>query len=449
MHDASILKRAGHDIGRSIAEKRKDMVYLGPDNALVMLTPNCSMLLTHPWAGSAYSISYRPQKMIEAMSGGEKPNILVIGHFHKAEYLFYRNVHTFQAGCFLGGTTILMSNGEKKKIKNVSVGDEVITHTGEVKKVTEVFERPYCGDFYKLNYGRKGRLDQTITATEEHPFLIERDGKRQWLEIKNVKENDFVFVVSKKCECCGASIPYYHKLCKNCNPMDKAEVREKLSEARGGFRKSRSEISSGIKHLEKDIIPFCEEKQKDGWKIVPIGAGVIPDAVGFKDGKIVLFEVESSKYGLLEFKKAKYEGALISNYVDGVEWVDVSKKRVEQGRSEYEYDAETGLCKVRVLSLEKNNSVYNNPKSLNDGLSSFISVYNIEVEDNHSYIANRVAVHNCMQAQTPFMRGKSLAAMLGGWIVEVEVNLDGTISKIKQEYIPYYTAIKDDWKNWR
>lgn len=107
MHDASILKRAGHDIGRSIAEKRKDMVYLGADNALVMLTPNCSMLLTHPWAGSAYSISYRPQKMIEAMSGGEKPNILVIGHFHKAEYLFYRNIHSFQAGTFQAQTPFM------------------------------------------------------------------------------------------------------------------------------------------------------------------------------------------------------------------------------------------------------------------------------------------------------------------------------------------------------
>ena len=32
-------------------------------------------------------------KMIEAMESDSKPNILAVGHYHKAEYLFYRNVH--------------------------------------------------------------------------------------------------------------------------------------------------------------------------------------------------------------------------------------------------------------------------------------------------------------------------------------------------------------------
>ena len=34
------------------------------------------------------------------MEADSKPNILAIGHYHKLEYLFYRNVHCFQAGCF-------------------------------------------------------------------------------------------------------------------------------------------------------------------------------------------------------------------------------------------------------------------------------------------------------------------------------------------------------------
>jgi DNA polymerase II small subunit/DNA polymerase delta subunit B len=51
------------------------------------------------------------------------------------------------------------------------------------------------------------------------------------------------------------------------------------------------------------------------------------------------------------------------------------------------------------------------------------------------------------QAQTPWMRGKGIAAMMGGWIVEVDVDGDGSIRSIKQELIPYYKAIKDDYKN--
>lgn len=99
-HDASIFKRCGYDIGASIASKREDMEYLGKDCSIIYLTPNCTLELRHPWDGTAYAISYKTQKMIEAMEADTKPNILAIGHYHKAEYIFYRNVHCFQTGCF-------------------------------------------------------------------------------------------------------------------------------------------------------------------------------------------------------------------------------------------------------------------------------------------------------------------------------------------------------------
>jgi len=106
-HDASMMKHCGYDIGRSIAEKRPDMHYLGRDCAVIELTPNCTLELRHPWDGTAYALSYKIQKMIEAMSGGEKPNILAVGHYHKIEYLPYRNVHAFQTGCFQAQTPFM------------------------------------------------------------------------------------------------------------------------------------------------------------------------------------------------------------------------------------------------------------------------------------------------------------------------------------------------------
>lgn len=104
-HDHSLLKKVGYDIGRAIGFRRPDMKYLGQSNAIVNLTPNCTLELRHPIDGSAYSISYKTQKMIEAMQSDTKPNILAIGHYHKAEYLFYRNIHTFQTGCFQAQTS--------------------------------------------------------------------------------------------------------------------------------------------------------------------------------------------------------------------------------------------------------------------------------------------------------------------------------------------------------
>lgn len=57
------------------------------------------LALKHPAGGTAYAISYKPQKIVEAIPGGEKPAVLLVGHFHKAEQVPIRNVMVFQLGC--------------------------------------------------------------------------------------------------------------------------------------------------------------------------------------------------------------------------------------------------------------------------------------------------------------------------------------------------------------
>lgn len=110
-HDASIYKHIGYDIGQAIANARPDMKYLGRDCAIVNLTDNCTLELRHPWDGTAYAISYKIQKMIESMEADSKPNILAVGHYHKAEYIFYRNVHALQTGCYQGQTPFTRGKG--------------------------------------------------------------------------------------------------------------------------------------------------------------------------------------------------------------------------------------------------------------------------------------------------------------------------------------------------
>jgi predicted phosphodiesterase len=97
-HDHSHYKNAGHDIGPSIADKRDDMTYLGLFSAKIALGKDAMIELSHPAKGTAYALSYQIQKMIESMEAGSKPNILAVGHYHKVEQLFYRNVHAFQTG---------------------------------------------------------------------------------------------------------------------------------------------------------------------------------------------------------------------------------------------------------------------------------------------------------------------------------------------------------------
>jgi predicted phosphodiesterase len=101
-HDMSFWKRAGINIGPKIADKRKDMIYLGVEEADIIYTQadrKVRLRLSHPGKGTAYALSYQIQKYIESLTGGEKPHVLLVGHYHKAEVLpQYRNVYAVQAG---------------------------------------------------------------------------------------------------------------------------------------------------------------------------------------------------------------------------------------------------------------------------------------------------------------------------------------------------------------
>lgn len=434
-HEGWYTQREGVDIGkaaelRARAAGRTDLVYLGYMEADVVLPAKNGQTIIrvlHPGGGSSYAVSYSVQKIIESYQGGEKPHVLLLGHYHKADYIYNRGVHAIQTGCFIGNTKIQTSSGIKK-IKDIQIGDMVLTHLNRYRHVTSLMKPRKAADFWRLNYGRKNRQDQTITATSEHPFLVERNGVKQWLPIRLVIPGDRVFILPANCKLTGEKIPYWMRLSKNANPMNSPEIREKLSAVRGGFKKKRTRAGSGHTHLDRDILPFCDKMKAEGWEMVPVGAGVIPDAIGYKDGKIVAFEVERRTGKMLEFKQKKYEGSKILDFVDDVQWISISEPK-EQFRSFYELD-ESGFVKVEVFSCE--------PCDISKRQRKCETVYNFEVEEDNSYVAGNVVVHNCTQDQSPFMRKKKLAAHLGGWIIEMATDDNGAVTRFKQEFMPFY-----------
>jgi hypothetical protein len=106
-HEGWYVQREGVDIGeylQHVAQQngRTDMHYLGhmeQDVIFKAKNGHSTMRLLHAGGGSAYATSYTAQKIVESYQGGEKPNILLIGHYHKAEYGYPREVHCVQAGC--------------------------------------------------------------------------------------------------------------------------------------------------------------------------------------------------------------------------------------------------------------------------------------------------------------------------------------------------------------
>lgn len=113
-HDGSFKKAAGINVGEELTKIRPNWIFCGEDYANVDLATSSGEIykvqLVHPSGGTAYAISYKTQKIIEAYSGGEKPNCMITGHFHKSEFLpNYRNVQGIQAGTFQRQTPFMQS----------------------------------------------------------------------------------------------------------------------------------------------------------------------------------------------------------------------------------------------------------------------------------------------------------------------------------------------------
>jgi len=95
---------------------REDIEYLGMDTArFVVKRPkerDIAIDMMHPDGGVSYALSYKPQKIIESLESGTKPDVLLVGHFHKAFTLpAYRGVCCILAGCTQRQTAFMARNG--------------------------------------------------------------------------------------------------------------------------------------------------------------------------------------------------------------------------------------------------------------------------------------------------------------------------------------------------
>lgn len=100
----------GYNPGKDIERRVKDSKYIGDDRGIIELAPLVKIEVTHG-GNSAYALSYSLQRKINSMEGGDKSNVLLNGHLHKALYMFYRNVHAFECGTFQSQTPFMRMKG--------------------------------------------------------------------------------------------------------------------------------------------------------------------------------------------------------------------------------------------------------------------------------------------------------------------------------------------------
>ena len=106
-HDFSHQEKIGVDVGGYLemffrARGRNDLHFYGDRSAMLQIG-GIKIHLWHPKKGMGYAKSYAIQKQIEKYSSGEKPHLLLIGHWHVYATVYERGVHGIACPCFQGG----------------------------------------------------------------------------------------------------------------------------------------------------------------------------------------------------------------------------------------------------------------------------------------------------------------------------------------------------------
>ena len=142
---------------------REDLKYLGYAEALVELKAASGsrfMMVNHPGGGSAYAISYKGQKYVESLQGGEKPAVVLQGHYHKFNVGYPREVWVVDTGTCCDQTLFM-----RKKQLQAHVGGCIVelmqAPDGRIVRFRSEFLPFYDRGFYedqRRRFGLPARL---------------------------------------------------------------------------------------------------------------------------------------------------------------------------------------------------------------------------------------------------------------------------------------------------
>jgi len=88
--------------------------------------------------------------------------------------------------CMTGDTRVLLANGLEKELRSIKVGDEVSTY--DSGKITTSKVLNWQSNGFDFTYRITTNFGKIVYANERHPFLVDNNGVRQWIRLKDLKE---------------------------------------------------------------------------------------------------------------------------------------------------------------------------------------------------------------------------------------------------------------------
>lgn len=168
-HEGWYAQREGVDVGkyaemqmRTAGHDWKDLGYM--EAHVILRNANTGqtarLAVVHPGGGSAYALSYKPQKIIESMEGGEKPAAILLGHYHKMSADNIRNVWAIQTGCCEDQTPFMRKKSLEAHVGGLVVGFEQDPATGALIGCTPAMTRYFNRNYYNNRWSLSGNVVQ-------------------------------------------------------------------------------------------------------------------------------------------------------------------------------------------------------------------------------------------------------------------------------------------------
>lgn len=139
-HEYAAFKSVGKNVGQDICRNRKEFQYVGCMEGRITIN-DVLIEMFHPSGSGAYALSYKLQKRIENYMPGDKPRILLMGHYHQSMCMTVRNVTGYQCGSFQGPSTF----SKALNLPNITGGwiVEVMSNGSEVESIKSEFVQSY------------------------------------------------------------------------------------------------------------------------------------------------------------------------------------------------------------------------------------------------------------------------------------------------------------------
>lgn len=342
--------------------------------------------------------------------------------------------------CFVKDTIVLTKQGYKKII-DVENNDMLYTHTGNWKSIVKKHHKKYNGKLYSFKLHNN---TQTITCTEEHPFLIKRNIKESqtfWYDAKNITtEHIMCLPINKNYKMKHSSKLLYEKnlwfllgYFVNDGYLNKMEnyitlhiyggngsnvgsyggksdkgyksnehlLKEKLISLLDEYFLSRhtnnidadegntTDVYSGIQYKRSYIIPtelcvYFEECSKNIPEWVQDG---LTDYISeFLKGFLYSYD-----YNILKINDES------SDNLHNTILYSIQRLYAKIGYHQYIQDDpffKHFYILNNIVNFDKD-YIYYPIKSINVLTASAIDVFNFEVKDDNSYTVNNIIAHNC------------------------------------------------------